>query len=195
MRAIGGRRGVAATEFALVAPILVLLVLATVDVVQLLRAQLRVEAATLQVAQMASQCDRLTTGDVMAFRQLAQRIIGRFATLSGDGGGLVISAVYSQNGANRVAWQQHLGDPAPTSGAGTAGGTASIGGGFVVPPTQTLFVVELFAVVPQGLTPGRLAHIILSWELSSRVHFLSRVPDSSRLQVSPAQDAAGACTA
>jgi Flp pilus assembly protein TadG len=50
MHPVRDRRGVAATEFALIAPVLAGLILVTVDIVQYLRAQLRVEAAALQVA-------------------------------------------------------------------------------------------------------------------------------------------------
>jgi Flp pilus assembly protein TadG len=195
MRPVRDRRGVAATEFALVAPVLAGLVLVTVDIVQYLRAQLRVEAAALQVAQVASQCNRITTADIDQFRRHAQRIIGNLATLTGQGGGFVLSAVYNQGGANKVAWQQRTGDAAFSSGVGAAGGTASVGGGFTVPNSQTMLAVELFATIPPGLSPMRLAQSVFAWDLRSRVQFLSRAPDATRLQQPPTSSGSRECTA
>lgn len=195
MHPVRDRRGVAATEFALIAPVLAGLILVTVDIVQYLRAQLRVEAAALQVAQVASQCNRITTADIDQFRRHAQRILGGLATLTGQGGGFVISAVYSSNGANQVAWQQRTGGTTFASGAGAPGGSASVGGGFTVPNSQTMMVVELFATIPPGLSPMRLAQSVFAWELRSRVQFLSRAPDATRLQQPPTSSGSRECTA
>jgi Flp pilus assembly protein TadG len=56
-RVSGDRRGIAAIEFAIVAPLLIILALATVDLVQFIRSQLRLDETAAQLGQLVSQCE------------------------------------------------------------------------------------------------------------------------------------------
>ena len=134
------RRGLAAVEFGLVAPVLIVLALATADLVQFIRSQLRLDATAVQVGQLVSQCNSITDpGDINQVWTYAQRIVGGLGTVTGPNaqGAVIISAVYSLNGKNTLAWQKKTGNPTQTSSVGSLQGkAATITEGFVVPASQ-----------------------------------------------------------
>jgi hypothetical protein len=192
------RRGSSVVEFALIAPLLLTLSMAATDLVNFLRAQMRVDAVAQQLGQLVSQCTRIANpGDVNQFWAYAQRIVGDLGTVTGDGaqGGVIISAVGVVESGNRVAWQHRTGLATHASSVGSPGGTATLGGAMGVPTGQTLFVTEVF--LPRQL-----------WSLSSAIMgegpprvlngttlFVTRATDAPSLQIAPASSATPACTA
>ena len=214
MQPASDRRATATIEFAFWLPIVLLLMLCTVDVVELLRKKERVESATMQLGQLVSQCNDITTADVSQFWVYAQRLIDGVSTVgTGGTGAVVISAVYSSNGVNRVAWQARSGSAAFTSRIGTtAGGSATLAGGLVVPASQTLFTVEYFVrgdpwflsknlltlrqpkydAAGQATVTSMLADL---GDMSSTVSLLSRSPSAVRLQTLPRTSPSLVCTA
>jgi Flp pilus assembly protein TadG len=135
------RRGVAAVEFAIIAPVLILLALATSDLVQFIRSQLRLDETAVQLGQLVSQCDSISTGDTQQFWNYAQQIIGSLGQVTGDPkktpGAVIISAVYSQNGANKLAWQVQTGNPNQSSSVGgVVGGRQTSPKASRCPPTK-----------------------------------------------------------
>lgn len=198
MRSARNRRGAAAAEFALVSPLFFLLVLATIDLVQLIRTQLRLDAAATQLGQIVSQCNRITDpGDTSQFWTHAQRILGGVGRVTGGSapGAVIVSAVFSEEGANRVAWQRRTGDAGRPSSVGRQGGAATLAGGFVVPAGQTLIVTEIYAPRQAWVLSAGLMGDLLPRMLNGTTLFLSRAPDASALQQPPEAEAEADCTA
>ena len=96
------RRGVAASEFALVVPIFVLVLFATADLIRVFRAQLRAETVAVQVGQIVSQCRAITDGasvatpgnpdnsDIAQLFAHGARIAGNIINVNGATGGAAI---------------------------------------------------------------------------------------------------------
>lgn len=200
-----GRRGVAASEFALVAPLFLLVLLATADVVRVFRAQIRMEMIAVQLGQIISQCNRITTpGDTAEFWGHAARIGGGLVDVnSASGGAMRISAV-SRNtvtNQNRLDWTVRTGNASATSVLGTVavGGAPTLRGrnaaAFVLPTGETLMVFEATAIViPWRLSIG-LIGTALPRTITSMTMFVTRVADAARLRTPPANSNARDCTA
>jgi Flp pilus assembly protein TadG len=155
MRAALGRRGAAAVEFALVLPLLALLLTATADLALQLRTTFRIERTAAELANLVSQHESLTSADIARMFEAAEAISGPSLTVAapaGQGGRTVISLVAGANtevscpAANCILWQRARGNAArfPASGIGPERGTAALPGGFTVPPAQTVVVTEVF---------------------------------------------------
>jgi Flp pilus assembly protein TadG len=193
------RRGMVSVETGLMAIPIALIVLGMVDVVNLFRAHLRVESAALQLGQLVSQCNAITTpGDTSQFWTYAQRIVGNLGTVTGAGatGAVVISAVGRVNNANQVVWQQRTGSTAHASEVGVAGGAATLAGGFQVPTGQTLFVTEVF--LPHATWDTAVTHRLMESPqtrvLRGSTMFLTRAPDAPSLLLPPKASANPNCT-
>lgn len=192
------RRGTAAAEFAILAPILALLIFATVDLVLYMRAQVKTEGAAVQVGQVVSQCRQISNpGDMTDFWLIAQTVLGNLADVSASGAGTVIvSAVFSNAaGSNRVAWQQRS-NSRFNSAIGSAGGAATIPAGYVVPNGQVLIVTEVFAPArPWVLSAALMNTGVLPQTLRSASLYLSRAPDPTTVSAVPVNNANRVCMA
>jgi Flp pilus assembly pilin Flp len=149
------RRGVAAVEFALVLPILALLLAATADIALHLRTTFRIERTAAELANLVSQHESLASADLTRLFEAAEAISGPSLTVAnpgGQGGRTVISLVAGANtevscpAANCILWQRSRGNAArfPESRIGAERATAALPGGFIVPPAQTVVVAEVF---------------------------------------------------
>jgi hypothetical protein len=199
-----GRRGVAALEFGLLAPALLLLLLAGFDVVQSLRAQLRVDSAANQLGQIISRCETITApGDTALLWWHGQRIIGNLGSVTGGtaGGTIIVTAVFGvagtggAAGVNRVAWQQRTGRTDILSSVGTnvRNSVATLDNGFIVPPQQTLIVTEILLprqpwVFAAGLIGNNAPRTARGTTL-----FLTRAADAAGVQAVPATSNTPAC--
>lgn len=195
-----GRQGVAAVEFALVAPVMILVLLAGTDVVTSMRVQIRLETTATQLGQIVSQCPRLTTGDAQQLFTHGQRLIGGIGQVAGGttAGAIIITAVYRVGDVNRVAWQQRSGSRTFVSSVGPdmRDQPATVDGGFIVPPEQTLIVTEIFLQRnPWILTPGFFGGQSLVTAGATRM-YLTRAVDAAALSRPPEdQGAALVCFA
>jgi Flp pilus assembly protein TadG len=200
-----GRRGVAASEFALVVPVFFIIVLCCADVIRVFRAQIRMEMIAVQIGQIVSQCNRITNpGDVNDFWAHAARIGGPLVDVnSATGGSMIISAVSlnTTNNQNRLDWRVRTGNPGTTSVLGPAavGGTPNLRGTdnatFLAPAGQTLFVFEVNAVVlPWTLSAGLIGTALPS-RIGGVTMFLTRSAEPATLQVPPANSPTRDCTA
>jgi Flp pilus assembly protein TadG len=150
------RRGAAAVEFALVLPVLALLLTATADLALHLRATFRIERTAAELANLVSQHESLTAADITRMFEAAEAISGAGLTVADpaglQGGRTVISLVAGANtevtcpAANCILWQRARGNAArfPASVIGAERGVAQLPAGFVVPPAQTVVVTEVF---------------------------------------------------
>lgn len=216
-RRILGRRGVVASELALVAPLFFFVVLATSDLVSVFRAQLRTEAISVQIGQIVSQCraasgnPAITAGDVTNFWTQAGRIAGDVININGTdttfGGAMVISAVSRRldgsgnpTNANTLSWQRRTGNANRVSRLGTGVGSAvTISANpptnFIVPTGQTLLVTEVFAVVQPWVLSAGLIGPALNRNVYGTTLFLSRAPQPAALQTAPTTANTPSCTA
>lgn len=195
-RLLRDRRGLAAMEFAAVAPFFILLVVGTYDLVQFLRLQLRLETVAVQIGQIVSQCTSVTTpGDTDQFWAHGQEIAGDMADLRGSQGAIILSAVFNDNGANKVAWQVRTGGAGFRSAIGNRGGPATFPDGLLVPAGQTMIATEVFASARPWVLSANLLGALVPARLHGSSMLLSRAPNAARLQQAPANSNAMACAA
>jgi hypothetical protein len=200
-----GRRGIAASEFALVVPVFFIVMLCCADLIRVFRAQIRMEMIAVQIGQIVSQCNRITNpGDVDEFWGHAARIGGTIVDVnSATGGSMIISAVSlnTLTNQNRIDWRVRTGNPTTESVLGPAavGGTPDLRGTgnvpFLAPAGQTLLVFEGNAVVlPWTLSAGLIGTALPS-RIGGVTMFLTRSADPARLQETPANSPNRDCTA
>jgi Flp pilus assembly protein TadG len=210
LRRVLGRRGVAASEFALVVPIFVIALFATSDLIRVFRAQLRAETVAVQIGQLVSQCRRITDGGTIANAanpdnsDIAQifahgvRIAGNVINVSSaTGGAMIITAVGRNGAANRAEWRRRVGNVTYRSrvSTGTPPVAATIAENFVVPVGQALFVTEVYAEVqPWALTAG-LIGTALPKVVGGTTLFLTRAPRPADLLAAPTVSVNPDCTA
>lgn len=193
----------AALEFGLLAPVLILLLLGGADLVATIRAQLRLDAAAVQLGQIASQCSAFSRGDFARLLAQGRRLIGDVGQVEGTAPavGIVITAVNSVDGENLVAWQRRDGLPITASSFGSRRGSpATLSDGrsvalnpFLVPSTQTLIVTEVFLqrrawLLSPTLLGGSGEAITRGMTL-----FLTRVPDAAAVALEPRDEDAPLC--
>lgn len=197
MRIVRSRRGIAALELALVAPVLLTLLLGMTDLVNYYRVQLRMDTAAVQIAQIVSQCKRITTpGDIDQFWAYGQSLMGNQASLTATSpkGTVVVSAVSMVGTATKVRWQSRVGSTAYTSRVGIAGGNALLTGA-MIPAGQTLFVVEANGAAQQPFVLSQAFMASQLGQLTGMTLFLSRATDPVSLQSPPATSSVRDCTA
>src|SRR5690242_20026053 len=98
------------------------------DAVQMLRTKLRLDSTAMQVNQVISQCNTISTpGDTAQFWRQAQDLLGSTVDVLGTNpslavpdGAIVVTAIYNDNGVNRVAWQLSSGTGGQASAFGGA---------------------------------------------------------------------------
>ncbi len=140
---VRARRGIAGLEFALAAPIFVLLMLATADVTFFVRMKLRLDTTSRTVAQVVTQYNKLYVGDFAAIWQAAQLTAGSIS-VTGTFGATIVSGIVNTTGAPVIAWQQMTGGPGFSSQFGGVGASPLLPASYVPPRGVTLVVVELY---------------------------------------------------
>lgn len=138
------RRGTAAVEFALLAPLLIILFVATAEIVLHMRVVFRLERTAAEVANVASQAESLTPADVEGLFQAARAIAAPVLAWSGAGttgrARTLIGVVSGTAGGNSVSWSCSRGDAGLEN---LVAGKAALPNGFVVPSGQSVLVVEV----------------------------------------------------
>jgi hypothetical protein len=141
-----GRRAGAAVEFAMVAPFIVLLMLGTADLTNHIRAYFRIERVAAEVANIASQFDRLRQPDVVQLLDAGQLIAGDIEVTQLNGRTL-ISVVEGTAAGNRMIWQRAtIGGPGGLfqSRIGLPNTIVTLPANMVIPIGQTVLIVEVF---------------------------------------------------
>ncbi len=103
-------KGSSVVEFALLAPVLLLLLLGTVTLFDLFRTQQSVEKATFTIGDMVSREQTMNQTKLNAMLTLLRNIVP-----SADDGGLRISSVIKSGGRLRVVWSKPVGLAVPDS--------------------------------------------------------------------------------
>lgn len=138
------RRGIAATEFAVIAPVMMLLMVGVAEVSNTLRVKHRLDSASQQMGQVVSQCNVVSVGDTGQFWSEAARLLEGATSLSTDAA-VIVSAVYRDGKTDRVAWQLRTGSGAFGSAIGAPGGAANLPGTFSPPGEHVVIATEVFS--------------------------------------------------
>lgn len=146
-RLAADRRGIAAVELTFVAPVLMLLVLGTTDMVTWMRAWLQVTRAASEVGQIIGQYTQLHESDFTGtFYPIAQNIAGSVTIQCGSKnqpvGNVVISGITTASGKSTVTWQR--GGTCIASQVGQQGKAATLPTGYVPPDGSAVVVVEVW---------------------------------------------------
>lgn len=179
MRRTDGRAGVAALEFALLAPVFALLLAGTAEVAMQLRAAYRLERTAAEVANLLSQQERVTPADVAGLFDAAREIARPLFAWSASPGVRARTAIGVVRGTpqgNALAWTCLRGD---ASLQPRVAGRPDLPAGFVLAPGQTAVVVEVISTPAPwtlfaaggGFVPGARgplhAHAVLRPRLAS----------------------------
>lgn len=152
IRGPADRRAIAATEFALLAPVMLLLLLGATDLVTWMRTWLRVSQAASEVGQVIGQFTQLHEGYFTStFYPIAQNIAGN-AIIKCDSshpanGSVVISGITTAGGKSTVTWQRGCVSPI-VSQIGQQTKPATLPAGYVPPDGTSIIVVEVSVTQP-----------------------------------------------
>jgi Flp pilus assembly protein TadG len=136
--------GSALAEFALVLPVLVLLLLGGVEIGRYVLLQQKLSRLAANASDLTSRAETLTTKDLDQVMEAAQHIVRPFDL---DVGGVVVISSVGRDGTQgpRVNWQRSgPGAAVATSAIGQAGQTARLPQGFVLREDQDVIVAEVF---------------------------------------------------
>jgi Flp pilus assembly protein TadG len=148
------RRGTAALEFALLLPVLLILLVATAEVMAYVRAVHRLERTAAEVASATSQIDAATQAELGGLFATANVLASpqRAWSTSTDPAGTArartfISVVAGSANGNGVAWSCARGDSGRLARLVSPPGSVTLPNGFQVPAGQTVVVVEIVSTV------------------------------------------------
>lgn len=143
------RRGVGALEFALLAPLLLLLFAAGTDLVSWYLTWLRLDRAADELCNVITQASALHAADFAdpstntGYFAVAQQLAGSMP-VTGQGGATIVSGLVNDGTTTRIAWQQRTGSGAYVSVLGAAGQSPVLPTGYTVPSGQTAIATETF---------------------------------------------------
>ncbi|WP_237154054.1 TadE/TadG family type IV pilus assembly protein [Oryzibacter oryziterrae] len=108
---VSDQRGVAATEFALIIPVVIVLMAGLIDVAQALAVNRKLVEISSSVADLVAQRSDISTSDVNAILQGAQAILLPYNT---SGLKIIVSVVHVDT-QNKVVWAAASGATAPVA--------------------------------------------------------------------------------
>jgi Flp pilus assembly protein TadG len=137
--------GVAALEFALVAPFVVLVMLAGADLSLFMRTVMRMDEVATGVAMAITQYDKLYNGDFATLFNASQTVAGT-TPVTGIFGTTIITGIVKGGGTQTIAWQQRSPSATFNSLFGTAvGATPVLPDGYALPTDgEVLIAIEVF---------------------------------------------------
>ena len=149
--ALRNRRGVSTLEFAIVAPVLIVLMMGVVEVGSEILKNERLVTVAARLGDLITREETLTRGDL-------NKMLDIVPALAGDkdfqeNGAVIISAVSGDRyGRRRVAWQQRDGGKLPAESLiGQPGTLATLPAQMPLAPGETIIAVEVFASRRPGL--------------------------------------------
>jgi Flp pilus assembly protein TadG len=184
---------VAAVEFALVAPFIILLMLAGADLTFFMRVKMRLEATANQVALVVTQYNDLYVSDFTGTPNLfdtAQTIAGT-TPVTGSAATTIITGIVTDGSATprqTIAWQKRSDTrTTPVSLFGTAvGATPTMPDNYVMAKNGMLIAVEVFSpatplVFSASMMGGAIATTLRSYTLyQARLGTLNPIHSGTR---------------
>lgn len=134
------QRAVAASEFALILPVLVMLLLGTVEVGNALLIHRKITAATQTGADLAAQATALDDADITNLFDAMDAILEPFPL---DPAGYIIESVVDDGGANVIEWVE-----ADGAVGGAPGDAVAIPDGLVLPGGSVIVVQVSYDYTP-----------------------------------------------
>jgi hypothetical protein len=147
----GGRRGVAAVEFALLMPVLILLLVGMVDITGYVSTVLKLERVSSGTADIGAQYDKLrdsmtvVKGDEVGMLFLAAEQLAKPLDLP-QYGAVIITCIGDQGSGPAVMWQRRSGRIDAVSRISTGSGL-TLPPGFSVRYGENVLIVEVFYTV------------------------------------------------
>jgi Flp pilus assembly protein TadG len=142
-RCLTNRRGLAALEFAFVAPLIVLLMLGGTDLTIFMRTKMRLDETVTQLALAVTQYNNLYDSDFTGLFNAAQTVAGATAVTGQFGTTLITGIVTDGNDRQTIAWQKRSPNSTGTSQFGTAvGAVPTLPNNYLMPKNSTLIAVE-----------------------------------------------------
>jgi Flp pilus assembly protein TadG len=148
-------RGVAAVEFALVAPFVILLMLAGADLTLFMRTVMRLDETSTAVAMTVTQYDSLYAGDFAGLFSASQLIAGA-TPVTGLFGATIISGIVNTGGKQTISWQKISPSATFSSQIGVAGAAPVLPNNYVLPSGGTLIAVEVFTTASTWVLSAQL---------------------------------------
>lgn len=138
------RRGATVVEFALIAPVMVVIALCGFELGRYALLHLKTFNAASTMADLASRDETLTTAVVGDLFSAVAEIVRPF-DMAADGRLIVTGVSADVDDDPRVFWQvEGGGGLAAASGVGAMGGTATLPGDFAIRAGETIVVAEVF---------------------------------------------------
>ena len=158
------RRGIAAVEFALLAPFMVLIMLAGADLSLFMRTSMRLDQTATELCLTVSQYQNLYAGDFTGLFNASQTLAGT-PPVTGLLGTTIITGIVNNAGKQTITWQQRSTQATFTSQFGTAVGSVPVlPYSYVLPTGGTLIAVEVFTNaspwVFSASLMGRRRHVV-----------------------------------
>jgi Flp pilus assembly protein TadG len=143
-RSIRFRRGVAAVEFALAAPFILLVMLAGTDLSIFLRSAMRLDETATELALVVTQYQSLYQSDFTVLFNAAQTVAGT-TPVTGLFGSTIITGIVNNGGKQTIAWQQRSSSATFNSQFGTAVGAVPVlPNNYLLPSGGVLIAVEVY---------------------------------------------------
>lgn len=139
------RQGIAATEFALLMPALLLLFFGVVEVSRFLIISQKVEKLAFSSSDVVAQSSTVTTAELTAMLDATVHVMKPYDF--GPNGVVIITSVYRAAGANgaKIAWQRTGGGTlVKTSKLGTTGATPTLPPGLTLNERDNIIVAEVY---------------------------------------------------
>jgi Flp pilus assembly protein TadG len=153
------RRAIAALEFAIVLPALVLLMLAGFDLSIWFINKFRPDNAAQALGDVLTEAQTLPLAAFPAsYCSGASPTLNYFAiaytmanplSVCGNGGATIISGITNNGTSTKVVWQKRTGNAAYTSLFGTQGGAPTLPPGYSLPSGHSIIATELYT----GISP------------------------------------------
>lgn len=138
------QEGLAAIEFALVAPMLLLLFMGAVELSRYIIIAQKTEKAAYTMSDLVAQSETISTGDLDILLLAAGEVMD---PLDFSTGGYVIVSSVSRvgSGTANINWQYTGGGSATQSSrVGFQGGAATLPAGFTLDPNEGIIIAEVF---------------------------------------------------
>jgi Flp pilus assembly protein TadG len=137
------RRGVAGIEFALVAPLVILVMLAGADLSLYMRTIMRVDETSSEVAQLVTQYSNLYDSDFPTLFNASQTVANT-VPVTGLFGATIISGIVQSGATQTIAWQEISPSATFKSVFGAQGAVPVLPNNYALPSGGVLVAVEVF---------------------------------------------------
>lgn len=170
------QRGVSAVEFALIAPLMMLMMFGASEVSQAVSVDRKVTLAASTLGDLAAQTDRVTCADLA---QIANVTRGVFAPYTATNPSLVVASIALQGGTPKVEWSQEIDS---TGGCANVSNSHSLKVGNTVAVDTGLFATNGGVVIGEvTLQYTSLGTSFISNTTTMRERFYFRPRKSSKL--------------